>query len=38
MLTFLAGMMTGGAVGVLVMCLCAVAGNADRQMDDRQNK
>ena len=30
MLTFLAGLMAGGVVGVVTMCLCVAAGNADR--------
>ena len=30
MLMFLIGLFVGGAVGVLTVCLCAAAGNADR--------
>ena len=33
MLLFLAGMMTGGVFGVVVMCLCVAAGNADRHWE-----
>lgn len=29
MMQFIAGAMFGGTVGVLVMCLCIVAGKAD---------
>ncbi len=34
MLLFLAGLMTGGTLGVVVMCLCAAAGNADRHLGE----
>ena len=30
MLGFLAGLFIGGAVGVLAVCLCIAAGDADR--------
>ena len=32
---FLAGLFLGGISGVVWMCLCAVAGEADQQMDKR---
>ena len=33
MLTFLAGLMAGGVVGVVAMCLCVAAGNEDRRLE-----
>lgn len=31
MITFILGCMTGGIVGVVTMCLCAVSGNCSRE-------
>ena len=33
MLTFFLGMMVGGVLGVVTMCLCIAAGSADRRME-----
>ena len=33
-LLFLAGLLTGGFLGMLVTCLCVAAGNADRHMGE----
>lgn len=33
MIGFIIGIMVGGCVGVVVMCLCRVASDADRQME-----
>ena len=30
MFSFLAGLLIGGALGMLAVCLCVAAGNADR--------
>lgn len=38
MLSFLLGCMTGGAVGVVTMCLCTAAGDADRAMERREKR
>lgn len=32
MLQFIAGVMIGGLIGVVTMCLCTAAGESDRQM------
>ncbi len=32
MIQFILGMITGSVTGVIVMCLCITAGEADRQM------
>ena len=39
-LTFFAGLLLGGILGVFAMCLCVAAGNADRRMEgtDDRNK
>ena len=36
MIGFIIGAMVGGCVGVVVMCLCRVASDADRNMEDNQ--
>lgn len=33
MIGFIIGLFVGGCVGVVVMCLCRVAGDADRQTE-----
>ena len=33
MLTFILGLMLGGSIGVVVMCLMFVAGEEDRRME-----
>ncbi|MCM1509055.1 MAG: DUF3789 domain-containing protein [Ruminococcus flavefaciens] len=33
MIKFILGSLFGGIVGVFVMCLCQVAGNADNQLN-----
>ena len=37
-LSFIAGAMLGGLLGVIVMCLCVVSGNASRQEEQRDNE
>lgn len=37
MIGFIVGTMFGGCVGVVVMCLCRVASDADRQMEDEKH-
>ena len=34
MLVFIAGLMVGGALGVIMMCLVTAAGEADRHMEE----
>lgn len=34
MLVFVAGLMVGGALGVIMLCLVTAAGEADRHMDE----
>ena len=38
MLMFLLGCMTGGTVGVVTMCLCAAAGDADRALEHDEKR
>ena len=35
---FIAGTMFGGMMGVIVMCLCVVSGNASRQEEQRKDE
>jgi len=37
MIGFIIGTMFGGCVGVVVMCLCRAAGDADRQTGDGEH-
>ncbi|MBR3556714.1 MAG: DUF3789 domain-containing protein [Oscillospiraceae bacterium] len=37
MLMFFVGLLAGGAVGVLAVCLCMAAGNADRAEELRSS-
>lgn len=37
MIQFIIGAMFGGCVGVVVMCLCRTAGDADRQTEMEEN-
>lgn len=32
MIQFIAGTMFGGLIGIVAMCLCTAAGEADKQM------
>lgn len=34
MLTFILGMMAGGAVGVFIMCFCQISGAASRREEE----
>lgn len=36
MLKFIIGTMVGGMVGVTTMCLCIVAGDNDRRLDETE--
>jgi hypothetical protein len=35
MTNFILGFLAGGFMGTLTMCLCAAAGNADRNEEDK---
>ena len=37
MIGFVIGAFVGGAVGVTTMCMCAVAGSADRELETRKH-
>lgn len=36
MIAFILGCMTGGIVGVVIMCLCAVSGSCSREEERRE--
>ena len=38
MIQFIIGTVFGGCVGVVVMCLCRAAGDADRQTEDEDDR
>lgn len=37
MIGFIIGAMVGGCIGVAVMCLCRIAADADRNMEEKEN-
>ena len=37
-LYFIAGMLAGGTVGVFMMCLCIIAGDAERRERERRER
>ena len=37
MIRFFAGTVIGSIVGILTMCLCSAAGNADRYIENRRS-